>query len=230
MKLRFLLAATLAAGTQVVPIAAGAASRPNFVIIIGDDLTYRDLGCYGGQAHTPAIDRLAAEGLRFDRCFQAAPMCSPTRHCLYTGMYPVKTGAYPNHTFVSRPNTISVVQRLGAEGYRVALSGKRHINPKSVLPFEYLSDPIDFAEVQKFITSCRTEQKPFCLVLASHSPHAPWTEGDRSRYDATKLKLFPVWADTPETRDDYRNYLAEVTVFDGEVGRTVALLDPRTRP
>jgi len=71
--------------------------RPNVVFILADDCTFRDIGCYGGQAHTPNIDRLAKEGMRYTRCFQAAPMCSPTRHNIYTGQYPVKTGAYPNH-------------------------------------------------------------------------------------------------------------------------------------
>ncbi|MFP6659352.1 MAG: sulfatase-like hydrolase/transferase, partial [Pirellulales bacterium] len=69
----------------------GAAERPNFVFIIADDCTFRDLGCYGGQAATPNIDRLATEGMKFMRCFQAAPMCSPTRHNIYTGLYPVKS-------------------------------------------------------------------------------------------------------------------------------------------
>ena len=64
-------------------------ANPNFVFIIADDCTFRDIGCYGGQAKTPNIDRLANEGMRFTRCFQAAPMCSPTRHNLYTGIYPV---------------------------------------------------------------------------------------------------------------------------------------------
>jgi len=98
--------------------AATAPAKPNFLLIIADDFTFSDVGCYGGQAYTPTIDGLAKEGLRFTRCFQAAPVCSPTRHALYTGMYPIKTGAYPNHTFVSRPNTISMVQRLQSVGYR----------------------------------------------------------------------------------------------------------------
>jgi hypothetical protein len=67
------------------------AAPPNLLLIIADDCTYRDLGVYGGQAKTPHLDRLAAEGMKFTRCFQAAPMCSPTRHCLYTGLYPVKS-------------------------------------------------------------------------------------------------------------------------------------------
>ena len=70
---------------------AAAPAKPNFLLIIADDFTFSDVGCYGGQAYTPTIDRLAQEGMRFTRCFQAAPVCSATRHALYTGMYPVKT-------------------------------------------------------------------------------------------------------------------------------------------
>ena len=112
-----------------------ASDRPNFLFIIADDLTHSDLGCYGGQAHTPNIDGLAGEGMRFTRCFQAAPMCSPTRHNIYTGLYPVKSGAYPNHTF-AKDGTKSVVHYLKPLGYRVALSGKQHIAPAEVFPFE----------------------------------------------------------------------------------------------
>ena len=111
-------------------------AKSNFLFIIADDCTYRDLGCYGGQAHTPNIDRLATQGMRFTQCFQAAPMCSPTRHNIYTGLYPVKSGAYPNHTF-AKDGTKSVVHYLKPLGYRVALSGKRHIAPAKVFPFEY---------------------------------------------------------------------------------------------
>ena len=66
--------------TQIV------AEKPNLVFIVADDCTFRDIGCYGGQAKTPNIDRLALQGMRFTHCFQAAPMCSPTRHNIYTGL------------------------------------------------------------------------------------------------------------------------------------------------
>ncbi len=49
--------------------------RPNMVFIIADDCTFRDIGCYGGQAKTPNIDKLAKQGMRVTRCFQAASMC-----------------------------------------------------------------------------------------------------------------------------------------------------------
>ena len=65
-------------------VSSFAAKKPNFLFVIADDMTHRDIGCYGGQAHTPNIDKLATEGMRFTRCFQAAPMCSPTRHNIYS--------------------------------------------------------------------------------------------------------------------------------------------------
>src|SRR5690606_26836745 len=92
-------------------------AKTNFVFFIADDCTYTDLGCYGSQnVKTPNIDRLANEGIRFTRCFQAAPMCSPTRHNIYTGIYPTKSGAYPNHTF-AQDGTQSIVQYMKPHGY-----------------------------------------------------------------------------------------------------------------
>lgn len=104
--------------------------KPNIIFILADDLTRWDVGCYGSvDSKTPTIDSLAGSGMKFNKCYQAAPMCSPTRHNLLTGMYPVRTGAYPNHTY-AKEGTKSVVQYLKPLGYRVALSGKRHILTK----------------------------------------------------------------------------------------------------
>ncbi len=203
-----------------------AAEKPNFVFVIADDCTYRDLGCYGGQAHTPNIDRLASEGMRFTQCFQAAPMCSPTRHNIYTGLYPVKSGAYPNHTF-AKAGTKSVVHYLRPLGYRVALSGKRHISPPEVFPFENLpavgNNP-NFPAIDKFMAECKQAGTPFCLFACSNEPHSPWNKGDPSRYDAAELELPPYFVDTPETRRSMVNYLAEITYYDGQVGECLGLL------
>ncbi len=199
--------------------------RPNFLFIIADDCTFRDIGCYGGQAKTPHLDRLAAEGMRFTRCFQAAPMCSPTRHNIYTGLYPVSSGAYPNHTF-AKQGTRSVVHYLKPLGYRVALSGKRHIAPQEVFPFEYsgTNNP-DFEALDQLLAECQQSDTPFCLFACSNEPHSPWNKGDPSQYDAAQLKLPPYFVDTPTTRASMVKYLAEVTYFDGQVGRCLDLLE-----
>lgn len=222
MKTAGLVLSALALSAQAE---SAAASKPNFMFVIADDCTFRDIGCYGGQANTPNIDGLASEGMRFTQCFQAAPMCSPTRHNIYTGLYPVKSGAYPNHTFAKK-GTKSVVHYLKPFGYRVALSGKRHIAPKGVFPFEYSGkngNP-DFEEVDAFMRECRDADTPFCIFLCSHEPHKPWNKGDPSQYDAKKLKLPPNFVDTAETRKNMTKYLAEITYYDGQVGEALALL------
>ncbi|MDA0347153.1 MAG: sulfatase [Verrucomicrobia bacterium] len=206
--------------------AIGAASKPNFVFVLADDASHFDLGCYGGQAHTPAMDALATQGMRFTQCYQSSPTCSPTRHNIYTGQSPFKTGAYPNHTFAT-PGTKSIVHYLKPLGYRIALSGKTHIKPESVFPFEYLSKGInpDFAAIETFIAECKSNSTPFCLFVTSNEPHAPWDKGDPSRYKADELKLPYTFVDTPETRDAMTRYLAELTYFDGQVGQALGLLD-----
>lgn len=207
-------------------IANAADTKPNLVFIIADDCTFRDLGCYGGQAHTPNIDRLASQGMKFERCFQAAPMCSPTRHNIYTGLYPVKSGAYPNHTFV-KPGTQSVVQYLKPHGYRVALSGKTHIAPKEAFPFEYSSkgNNPDMDEIEKLFVESKQASTPFCLFACSNEPHSPWNKGDASQYPPKDVKLPPYFVDTPETRTDMSNYLAEITYYDDQVGQIMTLLE-----
>lgn len=207
-----------------VTLSASAAKRPNFLFVIADDMTFRDLGCYGGQAHTPNIDRLATEGMRFTRCFQAAPMCSPTRHNIYTGLYPVKSGAYPNHTF-AKAGTRSIVHYLKPLGYRVALSGKTHIAPRDVFPFEYSgSKNPDMGHIDKMFAECAREETPFCLFACSNEPHTPWNKGDASRYPVDQIKLPPYFVDTPETREGMSRYLAEITYYDSQVGQLLDLL------
>ena len=180
---------------------------------------------YGGQAKTPNLNKLCREGLKFTRCFQAAPMCSPTRHNIYTGLYPVKSGAYPNHTF-AKAGTKSIAHYLKPLGYRVALSGKRHVGPPEVFPFEYSGkkNP-DFKAIDKLFQECKTTDTPFCLFACSNEPHSPWTKGDASAYPPNDLKLPPFFVDTPVTRENYSRYLAEITYFDWQVGQCLELLD-----
>ena len=200
------------------------AQKPNIVLFIADDLTYWDIGCYGGQANTPNIDKLSSEGVKFNNCYQAVPVCAPTRMNLYTGMYPVKTGAYPQGSFV-KEGTLSIPHYLNELGYKVALHGKRHINPLSAFPFEYLDTgkgTLEFTPVDNYLKE--NKKNPFMLVVASHETHYRWNLGDTTKYDDKTLKLPPNWIDTEDTRHYYRKYLAEATYLDGEVGTVIELL------
>lgn len=201
-------------------------ARPNFVLIIADDCTYTDMEVYGGQAKTPNLMQLASEGMKFERCFQAAPMCSPTRHCLYTGLYPVKSGAWPNHTR-AYDDVRSVAHYLQAAGYRTHLSGKTHIGPKQVFPFEYSekNNNPDMKAVGSFFKECGDKDTPFLLIAASNEPHSPWNKGDRSAYPEDKIKLSPIQADTPETRKILASYFAEIAYYDSQVGQILDMLE-----
>jgi uncharacterized sulfatase len=217
----------LAASLMGVSAVATAETRPNIVLIIADDCRYQDLGCYGSaDAVTPNIDRLAGEGLKFSRFFQATAMSSPTRHCLLTGIYPVRSGAYPNHTFI-REGVKTLPHYLKDAGYRVAMQGKRHIAPEEQFPFEYLSGSaanVNIDRIEPFIAGVAASKEPFFLYVASHDPHSPWTRGDRSLFDAKKLTLPPYLVDTEETRESYVNYLAEINQLDADVGLVDALI------
>ena len=80
------LAATLVGG-------AAYAERPNFIVIMADDLGYADLGCFGGvDMSTPELDRMAREGMRLTEFHVAAPTCTASRAALMTGCYPVRVG------------------------------------------------------------------------------------------------------------------------------------------
>ena len=202
--------------------------KPNIVLVIADDCRFLNLGCYGSpDAITPNIDRLAAEGVRFTRFFQATAMSSATRHCLLTGLYPVRSGAYPNHTRLN-DGVGTLPQYLQQAGYRVALEGKRHIAPIEAFPFEYLSNEQQrtvYPElIEPFLADVARSGEPFFLYVGSTEPHDPWNKGDQSLWNPNDLTLPCNLVDTPATRKQFRNYLAEINELDNQVGAVDALL------
>lgn len=73
---------------------SAAASQPNIIVIMADDIGAGELGCYGHPEHkTPVLDRLGAEGVRFETCY-TSPVCHPTRFMLMTGQYACHNGVY----------------------------------------------------------------------------------------------------------------------------------------
>ncbi len=202
---------------------AAEAAKPNFLFILADDVTYNDLGCFGGKnVKTPNIDRLASQGMRFTRAYCAMSMCAPFRAELYTGLYPVRNGVAWNHS-IAKPGTKSICHYLRQLDYRVGLTGKKHASPADVFPFDHVKEPLAGPGTREFIT--RDPTQPFCLFVCSHNAHPPWRGGDVSRIDRDGMTLPPVIHDNPITRKTFAGYLAEIAALDEEVGAVLTLLE-----
>ncbi len=115
--------------------------RPNILLILNDDMGYSDIGCYGGEIHTPNLDRLAQGGLRFTQFYNTA-RCSPSRASLLTGLHPHQTGI-GILTYDSGPEgyagnlnqrCATIAEVLKPAGYRTYLSGKWHVSSNLTQP------------------------------------------------------------------------------------------------
>jgi len=211
------------------------ATKPNFLMVMADDLDTHELSCYGGKnLMTPNIDRLASEGMLFTHMFSPEAMCVPTRTAIYTGLHPMRSGVVRNQ-MRTKESVKSVVHHLKELGYRVGIAGKVHVVPQAVYPFEYVEgfskgsgrDPkleiYDVKGIREFMT--RDSKQPFCLFVCSGHPHAPYLVGDASKFEADKLVLQKHWIDTPKMREEFKHYLAEVAALDQQTGDILKVLE-----
>ena len=102
-----------------------AAQQPNIILIMSDDMGFSDIGCYGGEIHTPNLDKLAGNGLRFTQFYNTG-RCCPTRGSLLTGLYPHQagighmTGDYGLPAYRGDLNTqcLTIAEALKPAGYQ----------------------------------------------------------------------------------------------------------------
>lgn len=110
------------------------AERPNILLIMNDDMGYSDIGCYGGEIHTPNLDGLADNGLRFTQFYNTA-RCCPTRASLLTGLHPHQASVghmmddreYEGYRGDLNFQSVTIAEVLKAAGYATYMSGKWHI-------------------------------------------------------------------------------------------------------
>ncbi len=121
--------------TGIIGSQATAVERPNFLIILCDDLGYGDIGCFGHPAiKTPNLDGLAKAGIRMTDCYSAAPVCSSSRAGLMTGRTPSRIGIYDwipaGHPMHLTREEITIATLLKNAGYATCHVGKWHLNGK----------------------------------------------------------------------------------------------------
>lgn len=127
MRILWVLGLAIGWLAQPAPAAATApAKRPNFLIIVADDMGFSDVGCYGGEIATPNLDALAANGLRFSQFYSTA-RCWPSRACILTGYYAQQVRMDPPRGRLPAWTRV-LPQYLKDVGYRSYHSGKWHLN------------------------------------------------------------------------------------------------------
>ncbi len=136
---------TAATAVAVLDISTAAAEdtkiKPNIVILLADDLGFKDVGCYGGPVITPNIDHLAAEGVRFTDFYSGCAVCSPSRATLLTGRQHIRAGIYSwvnvkTHKSHLLEREITIPEILKGQGYDTAHFGKWHLG----LPYGKYTD------------------------------------------------------------------------------------------
>ncbi len=132
---RLLILILVSLGSSLV-----AAEKTNVILILADDLGYSDLGCYGGEIHTPVLDTLAEGGLKMTQLYNSA-RCCPTRASLMTGLYPHKAGVgfmtadndKPGYRGFLNEHCVTTASLLRDHGYKTYLAGKWHLRGKGNL-------------------------------------------------------------------------------------------------
>lgn len=217
---------------------------PNFILIIADDMAWDDSGAYGNkQVRTPNIDRLAREGLRFDRAFVTASSCSPSRSSLITGRYPHSTDAEQLH-WPLPAEQVTFVEKLKAAGYWTAAAGKWHLGNAIKQRFDVVNDAgeagfqtdpktgkmlaRDDSGAAGWIPTIkqRPPDKPFFLWLAALDPHRDYVENSIPQPHRPEAVIVPPYLpDTPEVRKELALYYDEIARLDGYVGKIIAELE-----
>src|SRR5262245_52435593 len=237
-------------------VAAGpalAGGKRNVVLIVADDHG-PDLGCYGNKdIRTPHLDRLAADGTRFELAFCTTASCSASRSVLLSGLHNHLNGQYGHqhafHHFASFPSVKSLPVILAGAGYRTAAIGKYHVAPETVYHFDTyiagnqggLRNPVSMAEKCRAFIDAK-DDRPFFLYFCTADPHrgggvdkdnpllpdrfgnGPKYDGvTEVRYDPAKLTVHPFLPDTPACRAELAQYYQSASRVDQGVGKLIEI-------
>ena len=202
--LRFLACAVAFASVGTAAPEAPAPARPNILYIMTDDHSANAMSCYGSAVnHTPNLDRIASEGMRFDRCYVTNSICTPSRATILTGKYSHMNGVPVFNRMDGAQPTIA--KYLQAAGYYTGMIGKWHLGSEptgfdewSVLPGQgvyfdpvfidrngrhvvrgYATDVITDLSID-FLKN-RAKDKPFFLMCHHKAPHRPWDPDEKHR-------------------------------------------------
>ncbi|MCC6487056.1 MAG: sulfatase [Candidatus Hydrogenedentes bacterium] len=197
------------------------ARRPNFLVILTDDLAYRAVGYNNSAVKTPNLDRLAREGVIFDRAYIATPICAASRASLLTGVFPQQHGSVGldpegfHRSAIEDRRYPTLEHTLSAAGYHTAFCGKSHLGPPRDYGFaegEEHKDRTDdepLAWASRFLSLPFSEEAPFLLWVAMRQPHIPLEPGPEwlKLYENAELPIDPNFLETPPPESQYNQGL-----------------------
>jgi len=218
--------------------------KPNILFILSDDHSVPHLGCYGDpNLKTPNLDKLAAEGMRFDRVYTTAPQCVPSRASLMTGRSAVDI----RMTRFSAPlprNIVAFPELLRHGGYYTGLCGRTyHLDGSGGMPdvsqkvfdkhkLRTFSDRVDWigpgdfannpANLKAFLKQVPSG-RPFFLQVGYSDPHRTYT-ARQYEPNPESLKIPPNIPDVPSVRKDLAGYYGEIQRLDEQVGKLLGVL------
>jgi arylsulfatase A-like enzyme len=216
-------------------------TRPNILLVHWHDLGRR-LGTYGvGGVESPNLDRLADEGIRFDRAFTTAPVCSPARGSLFTGRHPHANGlmGLSNLGWEYAPGARTLPMLLGEAGYRTALIGLQHeswhadrlgyeelhaTGEAITHDFRYCEIVAPAAEAW-LESAARDRDRPFFASVGFWETHRPWPTDRYDHADPASVEVPGHLPDNRWSRDDLACFEGSIRTADAAVGRILATLD-----
>ncbi len=208
---------------------AAAEERPSILVVIGDDIGWKDYGCYGHPSiRTPNIDALAAAGLRFTNAFLTTSSCSPSRISILSGRYPRQTGAEDLHMPLPADG-ILVPTPLKKSGYFTGHMLKTHYGPNGMKQFDWYGKSV--GQFSKFLDQVEAAgDRPFFMWVGFRDAHRPYKAGAlEPPHDPARVVVPPFLLDTPATRRDLAMYYDEIGRMDKDIGTMVAELKKRKR-
>lgn len=214
-----------------------AAKRPNILWIIGENLKL-DLGCYGAKnVHTPNLDGLAAQGVRYTRVFATSPVCAPSRSAFMTGMYQTSTDthhmrSHRDDDFRLPAGVQPITHRLQKAGYftaniktigaRVVGTGKLDLNFVNEGPIFQSDDWSKLKGQQPFFAQINTPEIEYDIYdrKSAAKSRVKWVGEDEHPQIATPENVTPppYYPDHPVVRQEWARYLNSVSGMDRRIG------------